>query len=74
MKVKVEAAHITTTQRYLLQKLADIPDTHMMAGSESGAVQHDFDALIRLGLARQELGFYQITDAGRSRLRSNTGA
>ena len=74
MKYKFFPTFMTETQKYLLQQLAKADDKKCaMRGSENGSVQHYFDFLVKNGLAKEELGFYQITDAGRSRLRSNTG-
>lgn len=75
MAVRFQETFLTETQKHLLEYLGKLPKGMGYADPEAehGPVAHDYDVLVEKGLVENVVGLFGITEAGRSRLRSNSG-
>lgn len=62
---------LTETERFVLTGLSHLAHGLAVQGPDNEGWRKDADSLVRMGFASNILGWYSLTDAGRSQLRSN---
>lgn len=72
MTVRFEEATMSEGARYVLKTLGSFGPGYGMHGPDDKGWQRCAQELVAKGFAEEVWGFYALTDAGRSQLRSNS--